>query len=353
MQLSLLLQVDDHTVALHLWPPAPIAGVPEPPPLPTSHTMLISNPRQLASGATGSVWNFLLPRSFSYLCFNPPLEDGATYSVKTQVHVCSKDLTKLPPAVLAEALQAAMVRNDILDSSNMPSFSPFSAASAPAPANTAVPVAAAAAAAAASEQSQQQWQPLAGGDNGDTGPAAGSADVPAVQALYRYLGGPSASPAAFAPQQPYHQHHLSSLGEQLVTSSGHLLQPQAGLYAQQRPWTSLQQNEEVYPQEEAHVSPLQSSSCQAELPVLVAEFPASLKIRGVRSNRKVELLRFEPNLDPFNGWTVHVVEAVSCNVFNNAPMYLSWTNAPMYLSWTNQLVRPVVLCHGVTPHTNV
>jgi hypothetical protein len=264
-----------------------------------STTMLVNNSRQLASDMTGKVSKVLLPRGFGRLCYSPPLSDSATYSVNTHIYVSSKDLTKLPPAVLAEALQATIITNGITSLALLNSQLP---ATAPAPSyelSATGPIFAAPP--AGLDSSQLQYCPSHAAED-----KVVSSSAETLSNAPEELQGAIATPASSEGKHDHHQEQHWS-GSQLEVG---LEQPHPSLdYLAPCPADFAKQQQQQ--QGVGPCLPCPGASCQPEIPVLVFQGRASLKVCGAAADARVELHRLMPRMDPFDKWYIHVAIAVS------------------------------------------
>ena len=115
-----LIQVGPSTLAVHLWPPEPVEGVPEPPApepaaamlaknhfhiLPSGRAMLLSSDRKVDLGSK-RFKRIHIPRSFLLQCFSPPITSST--QVTAHVVIRTQDVAKLPPGAAAAAEAAAV-----------------------------------------------------------------------------------------------------------------------------------------------------------------------------------------------------------------------------------------------------
>ena len=111
-----LIQVAPSTLAVHLWPPEPVEGIPEPPAseptaaiipkgqfhiLPPGNAMLLSSDRTVDVGK----WQVPIPSTFLLQCFSPPIT--TTTQVTAHVVTRTQDVARLPPDAAAAAESAA------------------------------------------------------------------------------------------------------------------------------------------------------------------------------------------------------------------------------------------------------
>ena len=115
-----LFQVAPSTLAVHVWPPEPVEGVPEPLAVastaamlpeqqfntpPPGNAMLLSSGRKLDVGRGGTQANINIPNSFLSKGFNPPISSGT--QVTAHVVIRTQDVARLPPDAAAAAETAA------------------------------------------------------------------------------------------------------------------------------------------------------------------------------------------------------------------------------------------------------
>ena len=111
------IQVAPSTLVVHVWPPEPVEGVPEPPAsepaaamlpnqhfrvLPPGNAMLLPSDRKVDAGK----FRIPIPSTFPLQCFSPPITSST--QVTAHVVIRTQDVARLPPDAAAVTESAAV-----------------------------------------------------------------------------------------------------------------------------------------------------------------------------------------------------------------------------------------------------